>query len=84
MGDIKELNIVLNVLDKLYDLSKIFEVSLDELVNVDLSKTDKLPIVEESAAKYLTRQDLYNIHALVQKVHELDAIVRKLEKIIEK
>lgn len=70
--------------DKLYKMSKIFSCTLDELVNVDLSKTDNLAIVSEPVSKYLTKQDLYNIHALVQKVHELDTIVRKLEKILEK
>lgn len=39
-------------------------------------------MVEEPVVKYMTKQDLYNIHALVQKVHELDAIVRKLEKLL--
>lgn len=68
--------------DKLYKMSKIFACTLDELVNIDLSKTDNIQIAEDPAATYLTKQDLYNIHALVQKVHELDAIVRKLEKLL--
>lgn len=62
------------------ELATFFQVSIDELINLDLSVVDK---VEEPEVKYLTKQHLYNFHELVEKVHELDAIVRKLQRTLK-
>ena len=59
------------------------EINLEWLLKGDGEMIQKnVFTTEEPATPYLTKQDLYNIHALVQKVHELDAIVRKLEKLL--
>ena len=61
------------------ELSILFQVSIDELINSDLTAVNE---TAEPEVKYLTKQHLYNFHELVQKVHELDAIVQKLEKLL--
>lgn len=62
------------------ELSILFQVSIDELINSDLTAVNE---TAEPEVKYLTKQHLYNFHELVQKVHELDAIVRKLENLLK-
>lgn len=59
------------------ELSDLFQVSIDDLINSELINQTE---TAEPEIKYLTRQHLYNFHELVEKVHELDAIVRKLQK----
>jgi len=69
-------------LSTLVEIADMFQVSIDDLVNKKLNTTASIHVSEERPIPYLTKQDLYNIHALVEKVHELDAIVRKLEKLL--
>lgn len=70
--------------DKLYELAKIFEVTLDDLANSDLSRIDRMSIIKDSSSKYFTRQELYNIHELVYVVQDLRQKMNELEQIVDK
>lgn len=49
----------------------------------DSSSKVNVSMVEEPKVSYLSRQDLYDFHKLVEKVEELDAIVKELKKRIK-
>ena len=66
----------------LIDLSSFFQVSIDDLVNVKLSEYQFK--VEEPARRYFTKQDLYNIHELVDTVNDMKIKMVELERLVIK